>query len=177
MRIAEKNTKVSCLECIHRRRILTCYTNGKECTVCKNACCCRKCSPDASGGELDYEKRRYFSAGIPIAEYIQIKKSKEQISFKKTLEKIGVEEEIINENQKNVTINQDNQLHITEIKNQENNKESKQEKLQESTQKKNQEKFQENKEEGKSENPQETFTDITESLQTEKNGQLSFLWN
>ncbi len=76
MKITEKNRKVSCMECIYRRRILTCYANGKQCAVCKNVCCCRKCSPDASGGELEYEQRRYFSAGMPMGEYIQMKDAK-----------------------------------------------------------------------------------------------------
>mgnify|MGYP003297532910 CR=1 FL=1 len=150
MRKTEKDLQVSCMECIHRRRILTCHENQKFCETCKNACTCRKCSPDASGKELSYEQRKYFSPGMPISEYIQLKnKSKQSDKTETPSEESNID---IKKMQTTSPV-----VDVVE-------KESKPSKRKTVTKKTEKVLQSEQK-------------DMSSNLTTEKNGQLSFLWD
>jgi len=150
MRKTEKDLQVSCMECIHKRRILTCYENKKACEICKNACTCRKCSPDASGKELTYEQRKYFSPGMPMSEYIQLKKKTKQID--KT--EIPSEEINIDDKKQQTTSQIVDTIEKT-------NKPTKRKPSTKKTEK----------------SIQPEPIEILANLTTEKNGQLSFLWD
>ena len=150
MRKTEKDLKVSCTECIHNRRILTCHENGRDCTRCKNACCCRKCSPDATGKELEYEQRKYFSPGMPMSEYVLLKNVKMQNTKYENAEHIDiVEQKNIEESSQNI--------------------QKKQHKKKESVR--------QEKQEIKKQTVPFQKQDVTDNLTIDKNGQLSFLWD
>ena len=150
MRKTEKALQVSCMECIHRRRILTCHENKKACANCKNACSCRKCSPDASGKELPYEQRKYFSPGMPMSEYIQLKNKTKQI------DKTEIPSEEMNiDNKKQQTTSQI--VDTIEKANKPTKRKPSTKKTEKSI-------------------PPEPI-EIPTNLTTEKNGQLSFLWD
>lgn len=87
MKRDKKIIKVSCDECIYIKRLITCSQNGKDCCDCKNACCCRKCSPDISGKAMDSDTKTYFSAGMPLAVFAQKKlyPQKQESAEKKTV--------------------------------------------------------------------------------------------
>ena len=150
MRKTEKDLQVSCMDCIHRRRILTCHENQKFCEICKNACTCRKCSPDASGKELAYEQRKYFSPGMPISEYIQLKNKSKQ-------------------SDKTETPGEESNIDIQKLKTtspvvdvvEKESKTSKRKTVTKKTEKV----------------LQSEQKDMSSNLTTEKNGQLSFLWD
>lgn len=185
MRKTEKNLKVSCTECIHRRRILTCHENGRDCTLCKNACCCRKCNPDASGQELEYEQRKYFSPGMPMSEYIQLKKTKTQTVNKAISGEIDdiknkLQDRQVEDNTILVKTSEGEKATLKPVVQEQKNNESEttehtnivEQDIGEPTNRKIKK-----KKNVKKSTVQQEKQEVADNLTTDKNGQLSFLWD